>query len=214
MDTHTQFFMHECTDTQNNRKIRTHSERGPNANRPLTVGGNTFKTLIRRRYSRFNLHLLGVFLLVAWNGKKNTIFISFIKQKCVQRRVRFTFDAITIFWTWKKCCFITLISLFQTSYFSTFRQAYTVGYATSLISLISAIFVFTAFRYCYSYKTLYCINSTLRILLCTYPLRIRCYHTVVVINCETEPFCVWKQEIPLYKELHPHQPFFLLHPES
>lgn len=44
--------------------------------------------------------------------------------------------------------FISLFfPLFQTSYFSTFRQVYTTGYATSLISLISAIFVFTAFRY-------------------------------------------------------------------
>ncbi|XP_077955679.1 growth hormone releasing hormone receptor a [Gasterosteus aculeatus] len=34
----------------------------------------------------------------------------------------------------------------ETSYLSTFRQVYTVGYATSLISLISAIVVFTAFR--------------------------------------------------------------------
>ncbi|XP_061653637.1 growth hormone releasing hormone receptor a isoform X2 [Phyllopteryx taeniolatus] len=34
----------------------------------------------------------------------------------------------------------------ETSYLSTFRQVYTVGYATSLISLITAIVVFTAFR--------------------------------------------------------------------
>ncbi|XP_043098024.1 vasoactive intestinal polypeptide receptor 1 isoform X1 [Puntigrus tetrazona] len=34
----------------------------------------------------------------------------------------------------------------ETSYYSTFKQVYTAGYATSLISLISAIFVFTAFR--------------------------------------------------------------------
>ncbi|KAM6948400.1 growth hormone releasing hormone receptor a [Aplochiton taeniatus] len=34
----------------------------------------------------------------------------------------------------------------ETSYFSTFRQVYTVGYATSLISLITAMVVFTAFR--------------------------------------------------------------------
>uniref|UniRef100_A0A672HPD7 Growth hormone releasing hormone receptor b n=1 Tax=Salarias fasciatus TaxID=181472 RepID=A0A672HPD7_SALFA len=34
----------------------------------------------------------------------------------------------------------------KTTYFSTFRQVYTAGYATSLISLITAIFVFTAFR--------------------------------------------------------------------
>ena len=34
----------------------------------------------------------------------------------------------------------------QTSYLSTFRRVYTVGYATSLISLITAIVVFTAFR--------------------------------------------------------------------
>lgn len=35
----------------------------------------------------------------------------------------------------------------QTSYLATFRQIYTVGYATSLISLITAIVVFTAFRW-------------------------------------------------------------------
>ncbi|XP_045907933.1 growth hormone releasing hormone receptor a [Micropterus dolomieu] len=35
---------------------------------------------------------------------------------------------------------------YETSYFSTLRQVYTVGYATSLISLITAIVVFTAFR--------------------------------------------------------------------
>lgn len=34
----------------------------------------------------------------------------------------------------------------QTSYLATFRQIYTVGYATSLIALITAIVVFTAFR--------------------------------------------------------------------
>ncbi|XP_018602085.1 vasoactive intestinal polypeptide receptor 1-like [Scleropages formosus] len=34
----------------------------------------------------------------------------------------------------------------QTTYFSTFRQVYTAGYATSLISLITAIFIFTVFR--------------------------------------------------------------------
>uniref|UniRef100_A0A3Q3MMQ0 Growth hormone releasing hormone receptor a n=1 Tax=Mastacembelus armatus TaxID=205130 RepID=A0A3Q3MMQ0_9TELE len=34
----------------------------------------------------------------------------------------------------------------ETSYLSTFRQVYTVGYATSVISLITAIVVFTAFR--------------------------------------------------------------------
>uniref|UniRef100_A0A672YTF6 Growth hormone releasing hormone receptor a n=1 Tax=Sphaeramia orbicularis TaxID=375764 RepID=A0A672YTF6_9TELE len=34
----------------------------------------------------------------------------------------------------------------QTTYFSNFRQVYTAGYATSLASLISAIFVFAAFR--------------------------------------------------------------------
>ncbi|KAM4605245.1 vasoactive intestinal polypeptide receptor 1-like [Polymixia lowei] len=34
----------------------------------------------------------------------------------------------------------------ETSYFSAFRKVYTVGYATSLISLITAIVVFTAFR--------------------------------------------------------------------
>ncbi|CAM9338282.1 unnamed protein product, partial [Lampetra planeri] len=34
----------------------------------------------------------------------------------------------------------------MTSYLSTFRQVYTVGYATSLVSLITAIVVFSAFR--------------------------------------------------------------------
>lgn len=34
----------------------------------------------------------------------------------------------------------------QPTYFSNFKQVYTAGYATSLISLISAIFVFTVFR--------------------------------------------------------------------
>uniref|UniRef100_A0A665WDT2 Pituitary adenylate cyclase-activating polypeptide type I receptor-like n=1 Tax=Echeneis naucrates TaxID=173247 RepID=A0A665WDT2_ECHNA len=34
----------------------------------------------------------------------------------------------------------------DTTYFSNFKQVYTAGYATSLISLISAIFVFTIFR--------------------------------------------------------------------
>ncbi|XP_038147534.1 pituitary adenylate cyclase-activating polypeptide type I receptor [Cyprinodon tularosa] len=34
----------------------------------------------------------------------------------------------------------------ETTYFSNFKQLYTAGYATSLISLITAIFVFTAFR--------------------------------------------------------------------
>uniref|UniRef100_A0A1A7XDE9 Vasoactive intestinal peptide receptor 2 n=1 Tax=Iconisemion striatum TaxID=60296 RepID=A0A1A7XDE9_9TELE len=34
----------------------------------------------------------------------------------------------------------------ETTYFSIFKQVYTAGYATSLISLISAIFVFTVFR--------------------------------------------------------------------
>ncbi|KAL6458111.1 hypothetical protein MHYP_G00333410 [Metynnis hypsauchen] len=34
----------------------------------------------------------------------------------------------------------------ETTYYSTFKQVYTAGYATSLISLISAIFVFTALR--------------------------------------------------------------------
>ncbi|XP_062308359.1 vasoactive intestinal polypeptide receptor 1 [Osmerus eperlanus] len=34
----------------------------------------------------------------------------------------------------------------ETTYFSTFQQVYTAGYATSLITLISAIFVFTVFR--------------------------------------------------------------------
>ncbi|KAM4629868.1 vasoactive intestinal polypeptide receptor 1 [Polymixia lowei] len=34
----------------------------------------------------------------------------------------------------------------ETTYFSNFKQVYTAGYATSLISLISAIFVFTIFR--------------------------------------------------------------------
>ncbi|CAB1457638.1 unnamed protein product [Pleuronectes platessa] len=36
--------------------------------------------------------------------------------------------------------------LVKTTYFSNFKQVYTAGYATSLISLISAIFVFTVFR--------------------------------------------------------------------
>ncbi len=40
----------------------------------------------------------------------------------------------------------SLILFPQTSYLSMFRQVYTVGYATSLISLITAIVVFTAFR--------------------------------------------------------------------
>ncbi|XP_031416105.1 growth hormone releasing hormone receptor a [Clupea harengus] len=35
---------------------------------------------------------------------------------------------------------------YEMSYFSTFRRVYTAGYATSLVSLISAIFVFAAFR--------------------------------------------------------------------
>ncbi|XP_020784786.1 growth hormone releasing hormone receptor a [Boleophthalmus pectinirostris] len=35
---------------------------------------------------------------------------------------------------------------YETSYLSTFRQVYTVGYATSLISLVIAIVVFSAFR--------------------------------------------------------------------
>ncbi|XP_068599740.1 pituitary adenylate cyclase-activating polypeptide type I receptor-like [Brachionichthys hirsutus] len=34
----------------------------------------------------------------------------------------------------------------ETSYFSTFRQVYTAGYATSLIALVLAILVFTVFR--------------------------------------------------------------------
>uniref|UniRef100_A0A3B4ZT09 Pituitary adenylate cyclase-activating polypeptide type I receptor-like n=1 Tax=Stegastes partitus TaxID=144197 RepID=A0A3B4ZT09_9TELE len=34
----------------------------------------------------------------------------------------------------------------ETTYFSNFKQVYTAGYATSLIALISAIFVFTVFR--------------------------------------------------------------------
>ncbi|XP_017289792.1 pituitary adenylate cyclase-activating polypeptide type I receptor [Kryptolebias marmoratus] len=34
----------------------------------------------------------------------------------------------------------------KTTYFSNFKQLYTAGYATSLISLITAIFVFTVFR--------------------------------------------------------------------
>ncbi|XP_061738901.1 vasoactive intestinal polypeptide receptor isoform X2 [Nerophis ophidion] len=34
----------------------------------------------------------------------------------------------------------------QTTYFSNFQHVYTVGYATSFISLVSAIFVFTIFR--------------------------------------------------------------------
>ncbi|XP_072566662.1 pituitary adenylate cyclase-activating polypeptide type I receptor-like isoform X2 [Paramormyrops kingsleyae] len=34
----------------------------------------------------------------------------------------------------------------ETTYYSTFKQVYTAGYATSLVSLITAIFIFTAFR--------------------------------------------------------------------
>ncbi|KAM9364908.1 vasoactive intestinal polypeptide receptor 1 [Pholidichthys leucotaenia] len=34
----------------------------------------------------------------------------------------------------------------EITYFSNFKQAYTAGYATSLVSLISAIFIFTVFR--------------------------------------------------------------------
>ncbi|XP_019727310.1 vasoactive intestinal polypeptide receptor 1 [Hippocampus comes] len=34
----------------------------------------------------------------------------------------------------------------QTTYFSNFKQVYTAGYATSLVSLISAVFVFAVFR--------------------------------------------------------------------
>uniref|UniRef100_A0A8C6L3Q2 Growth hormone releasing hormone receptor b n=1 Tax=Nothobranchius furzeri TaxID=105023 RepID=A0A8C6L3Q2_NOTFU len=34
----------------------------------------------------------------------------------------------------------------ETTYFSNFKQVYTAGYATSLVSLISAVFVFTVFR--------------------------------------------------------------------
>lgn len=41
---------------------------------------------------------------------------------------------------------VSLFSCLQTSYLYTFRQVYTVGYATSLISLITAIVVFAAFR--------------------------------------------------------------------
>ncbi|KAF5903201.1 vasoactive intestinal polypeptide receptor 1-like, partial [Clarias magur] len=48
--------------------------------------------------------------------------------------------------TYENACILPTVEGTETSYFSTFRQAYTVGYATSLISLISAIFVFTAFR--------------------------------------------------------------------
>ncbi|XP_076018439.1 growth hormone releasing hormone receptor a [Genypterus blacodes] len=46
----------------------------------------------------------------------------------------------------KACVFNMDIELDKMSYLSTFRQVYTVGYATSLISLMTAIGVFTAFR--------------------------------------------------------------------
>ncbi|MCJ8729750.1 hypothetical protein PDJAM_G00110150 [Pangasius djambal] len=48
--------------------------------------------------------------------------------------------------SYENACILPTVEGTETSYFSTFRQVYTVGYATSLISLISAIFVFTAFR--------------------------------------------------------------------
>ncbi|XP_056605701.1 pituitary adenylate cyclase-activating polypeptide type I receptor [Triplophysa dalaica] len=44
------------------------------------------------------------------------------------------------------CKIVEDMSETETTYYSTFRQVYTAGYATSLVSLISAIFVFTAFR--------------------------------------------------------------------
>uniref|UniRef100_A0A3B1IZL5 Growth hormone releasing hormone receptor b n=2 Tax=Astyanax mexicanus TaxID=7994 RepID=A0A3B1IZL5_ASTMX len=44
------------------------------------------------------------------------------------------------------CIFADEVEEPETTYYSTFRQVYTAGYATSLISLISAIFVFTALR--------------------------------------------------------------------
>ncbi|XP_072540402.1 vasoactive intestinal polypeptide receptor 1 [Salminus brasiliensis] len=44
------------------------------------------------------------------------------------------------------CIFADEVDETETTYYSTFRQVYTAGYATSLISLISAIFVFTALR--------------------------------------------------------------------
>lgn len=37
-------------------------------------------------------------------------------------------------------------SFFQTTYLSTLKQLYTAGYATSLISLITAVIIFTCFR--------------------------------------------------------------------
>ncbi|TSL22068.1 Vasoactive intestinal polypeptide receptor 1 [Bagarius yarrelli] len=48
--------------------------------------------------------------------------------------------------SYENACILPAVEGTETSYYYTFRQVYTVGYATSLISLISAIFVFTAFR--------------------------------------------------------------------
>ncbi|XP_053492232.1 vasoactive intestinal polypeptide receptor 1 [Ictalurus furcatus] len=51
-----------------------------------------------------------------------------------------------IYPSYEHACILPMVEATEDSYFSTFRQVYTVGYATSLISLISAIIVFTAFR--------------------------------------------------------------------
>ncbi|KAK2858172.1 hypothetical protein Q7C36_006091 [Tachysurus vachellii] len=48
--------------------------------------------------------------------------------------------------SYENACVLPTVEGTETSYYYTFKQVYTVGYATSLISLISAIFVFTAFR--------------------------------------------------------------------
>lgn len=74
-----------------------------------------------------------------------------------------TFDSIT---TYPPFLFLSppffpnyLFLCLQTSYLSMFRQVYTVGYATSLISLITAIVVFTAFRW--DQNSMYCPRHTL-----------------------------------------------------
>ncbi|XP_062853175.1 vasoactive intestinal polypeptide receptor 1 [Trichomycterus rosablanca] len=48
--------------------------------------------------------------------------------------------------SYEDACVFVPVEETETTYYSTFRQVYTAGYATSLISLISAIVVFTAFR--------------------------------------------------------------------
>ncbi|GAA6086052.1 vasoactive intestinal polypeptide receptor 1 [Tachysurus ichikawai] len=48
--------------------------------------------------------------------------------------------------SYDNACVLPTVEGTETSYYYTFKQVYTVGYATSLVSLISAIFVFTAFR--------------------------------------------------------------------